>query len=129
MNYRRFRGYVPSNVVDEMEVKTKNGDKRGIIGLVLISIFLIPQAFDGIFRKEIEEVAVHKDENIDLKKKLIDDLSFGEISTSFEASDKKIKLEVEGYSSIKNIEKKDGINITTIKNNGNNKFIIEMSRR
>ncbi|MGL4773655.1 MAG: hypothetical protein ACRC2K_08840 [Clostridium sp.] len=91
-------------------------------------LILFPFSINTAFEKE--EKAIDVKEIIPDKK----DLIYNDLNLIlkefyyFESKGNNIKIEVHDFQKIKELEKKEGINITTIKNSGDNKYIIEVRR-
>lgn len=130
-NYLKNKNFIPRNYVKNANNIKSRGNRRGIIYLIIINIFILPVTIEGIFKKE-------KPKEIEIAKPIEQGVPIESIIKWINEIDKDVeKLTVKnnsGVMMVKSIEKlyslegKKSISINNIIENEKKYYILEITR-
>ena len=130
-NYLKNKNFIPRNYVENSENIKNKGNRRGVIYLIIINIFILPVTIERVFEKE-------KPKEIEIAKPIEQEVSKESIIKWINEIDKDVEeLTVKNNSGtmmIKSIEKlysleeKESISIDNITQNEKKYYILEITR-
>lgn len=128
-NYLRNKSFIPKKYVKNAENKEEQGNRRGIIWLVIINLFMVPITVRWIIdNKKDEEIPMLIEEGI-AKDSIIGWLN--EIDQDIEeliVMDNRGIMIIKDINKIYSLENNEDININNIIQNEKGEYILEVTR-
>ena len=129
--YLKNKNFIPRNYVNNIKSNKSEGDKRGLIYLVLINLLMLPISIEGLFEKEkpieIEKPIIVEEVHVESIINWINEIDKEVISITVE-NNNAIML-TNSKEKIYSMEEKGNISINNISKNEKGYYILEITRK